>query len=131
MEMGSTLWECRISPKTWAVAKCSSKNGHLGSSRHAWVKIIDQDRAMGLLYLAFGPRYFFVHLHHQSSYVDQNLGKSGIGCFLGSGFTFLPYKRVVVDLFGDYSYEKAHFIFREPTNIQGAYKLAVLHSVPG
>jgi hypothetical protein len=59
-------------------------------------------------YLTAGPRYFYVHVHNDSSYVDRNLDENGIGGFLGTGFSFFPYRHFLVDLFGEYSYERVH-----------------------
>lgn len=64
-------------------------------------------------YLALGPRYFYIHQHNDSSFVDKNKGKSGIGLFVNTGFNF-TYNHLLVDVFGEYSYEKIHFHTSKP-----------------
>ncbi len=60
-------------------------------------------------YFTLGPRYFFVHVHNDSSYVDKNLNQNGLGGFVGTGFTFSSCGRYLVDIFGEYSYIKMDF----------------------
>ncbi len=62
-----------------------------------------------LWYFTLGPRYFYVHQHNNSSYVPRNKGKSGCGLFVNTGFNFIVWKHLLIDLFGEYSYEKVHF----------------------
>lgn len=60
-------------------------------------------------YATIGPRYFFVHVHNHSHYVDKHLSENGCGGFVNTGFNFFPMKNFVVDIFGEYSYKKLHF----------------------
>ena len=60
-------------------------------------------------YFALGPRYFYVHQHNDSSYVERNNGKSGLGFFVNTGFDFTVWKHFLIDIFGEYSYERIHF----------------------
>lgn len=60
-------------------------------------------------YLTLGPRYFFVHTHANSSYVDKTLHENGCGGFANMGFNFFPVRHLVVDVFGEYSYKRMHF----------------------
>lgn len=60
-------------------------------------------------YFAIGPRYFFIHQHNSSSYVDHNKSKNGLGLFVNTGFNFILMKHLVLDIFGEYSYAKTHF----------------------
>lgn len=59
-------------------------------------------------YIALGPRYFYAHQHNNSSYVNPNIGKSGIGLFTNTGFNFVL-NHFLIDIFGEYSYEPTHF----------------------
>jgi len=60
-------------------------------------------------YFTLGPRYFYVHQHNHSSFVMKNKGKSGVGMFVNTGFDFILWKHLLIDIFGEYSYEKIHF----------------------
>lgn len=60
-------------------------------------------------YVTVGPRYFYIHQHNQSSYVPKNKGRSGIGMFVNTGFNFLPWHGLLVDVFGEYSYAQTSF----------------------
>jgi hypothetical protein len=60
-------------------------------------------------YVGFGPRYFYVHQHNDSQYVDNNLHRYGIGLFSNIGFNFYPVQHGIVGLFSEYGYEKASF----------------------
>lgn len=76
-------------------------------------------------YFTFGPRYFYVHQHNDSSYVPKNKGKSGCGLFVNTGFNFVIGKHLLLDFFGEYSYAKVHFhtsmpnIYTQGTQISG------------
>jgi len=69
-------------------------------------------------YLAFGPRYIFLHLHNDSKFVDQSVNKNGLGLFVNTGFYFFPYRNLVIDLYGEYSYKKME-INSSKTNVYG------------
>ena len=69
-------------------------------------------------YFTLGPRYFFVHQHNHSSYVDKNMSNHGLGGFLNTGFNFFPMTHLVVDIFGEYSYKRMHF-HPSKTNVEG------------
>lgn len=60
-------------------------------------------------YFALGPRYFFIHQHNSSPYVDKNKSRNGVGLFVNTGFNIIPYKHLLIDVFGEYSYAKTHF----------------------
>jgi hypothetical protein len=60
-------------------------------------------------YFMIGPRYFFVHVHNRSHFVDKTLNENGLGGFLGTGFHFFPCEHFLIDLFGEYSYCRLHF----------------------
>ena len=60
-------------------------------------------------YLTIGPRYFFVHVHNNSPFIDREMNENGIGGFVGTGFNFLPMEHLLIDVFGEYSYCKLHF----------------------
>lgn len=61
------------------------------------------------LYASLGPRYFYIHQHNSSSYVYKDKGRSGIGLFVNTGFNYLICQNLILDVFGEYSYEKTHF----------------------
>src|SRR5579872_3589679 len=60
-------------------------------------------------YVTLGPRYFFIHQHNHSSFVNRNLSDNGFGGFVNTGFNFFFNRHVIVDVFGEYAYERAHF----------------------
>ena len=60
-------------------------------------------------YVTLGPRYFFLHQHNSSSYVPENISRSGLGGFVNTGFNFFPNKHLFFDLFGEFSYKRMHF----------------------
>jgi opacity protein-like surface antigen len=60
-------------------------------------------------YLAVGLRYFYIHQHINSSYMYKNRSKNGLGFFANTGFNCALYDRLVIDIFGEYSYAKVHF----------------------
>jgi hypothetical protein len=60
-------------------------------------------------YFTFGPRYFHVHQHNKDPYLQKNLNGNGIGLFVNTGFNFFPWRHLVIDVFGEYSYERTHF----------------------
>ncbi len=60
-------------------------------------------------YVTLGPRYFFVHQHNHSSYVDRSVSQNGLGGFVNTGFNFFPCPHFLVDVFGEYSYKRMHF----------------------
>lgn len=59
-------------------------------------------------YLAIGPKYFYFHIHDNSSYAGKVLNQSTVGGFVSTGFNFFPMKHLSIDLFGEYSYAKIH-----------------------
>ena len=60
-------------------------------------------------YFTIAPRYFFVHVHNNSPFMDRKMNQNGIGGFVGTGFNFLPTPHLLIDVFGEYSYCKLHF----------------------
>lgn len=60
-------------------------------------------------YFSVGPRYFFVHAHNDSSSLDRNKSQNGLGGFINTGFHFFPWRNLVIDIFGEYSYKRMHF----------------------
>lgn len=60
-------------------------------------------------YFAVGPRYFYAHQHNSTTYINKVVVKNGAGLFVNTGFNFLPLKHLVVDIFGEYAFEPAHF----------------------
>jgi len=69
-------------------------------------------------YLTLGPRYFFVHQHNHSPYLDKVVVHNGVGGFVNTGFHFFPIRHLVVDVFGEYSYKRMHF-HAHKTNVDG------------
>lgn len=76
-------------------------------------------------YLGLGPRYFYLHQHNNSSYVDNNVSYNGIGLFANMGFNFFPTCHFFVDLFGEYAYEPAHFSSSKPEVSGGAVQMSI------
>lgn len=76
-------------------------------------------------YLGFGPRYFYIHQHNHSSYVNKNGSRNGLGFFLNTGFNYMVSKSFVIDAFGEYSYGKTRFhlkksgVYTKTTQIGG------------
>lgn len=60
-------------------------------------------------YFATGPRYFYFHQHNNSSYVDKNKSRNGLGFFLNTGFNYRLCDHFMANIFGEYSYAKIHF----------------------
>lgn len=60
-------------------------------------------------YLNIGPRFFFVHQHNKSKYVNRNVNEDGLGGFVGTGFFLHLNKRMILDLYGEYSYFMPQF----------------------
>jgi hypothetical protein len=60
-------------------------------------------------YFTLGPRLFLVYTHHHSSFVSKRMSEDGFGGFLATGFNFYPYRGLLVDIFGEYSYKRMHF----------------------
>lgn len=69
-------------------------------------------------YLAFGPRYFYVCQRNHSSFVDRTNHDHIFGGFANTGFNFFPYSKLVLDVFGEYSYGVGNFSPRK-TNVFG------------
>jgi len=57
-------------------------------------------------YIALGPRYFYLHQHNESRYVNRNICRNGLGGFVNTGISFFPKENLLLDLFLEYSYEK-------------------------
>jgi outer membrane protein len=60
-------------------------------------------------YFTLGPRYFFVHAHNSSCYVERNMSKTGFGGFANTGFNFFLCDNLFLGVFGEYSYGRFHF----------------------
>ncbi len=65
-------------------------------------------------YFAIGPRYAYAHQHNFSPFVDKNVSKNCFGGFINTGFNFFPISRLLVDIFGEYSYVRSHFNASKP-----------------
>ncbi len=70
------------------------------------------------LYFNIGPRYFFVHQHNYSNYVDQNVNENGLGGFIGTGLYVHLNKRLILDGYAEYSYFERKYNSFE-TNVTG------------
>ncbi len=57
-------------------------------------------------FFAFGPRFFYVHQHNKSPYVDGKINSGGVGLFINTGFNLLLADHFLLGIFGEYSYEK-------------------------
>lgn len=79
------------------------------------IKICDQVH----YYMGVGPRFFFVHQHNNSSYLNKSVNDGGVGLFVNTGFNFfLHQRRLLVDVFGEYSYTRVHHHFSH-NNVYG------------
>jgi hypothetical protein len=65
------------------------------------------ERASG--YLSIGPRYFYVHQHNDSTYVNRNVRQSGLGFFVNGGCNVIAYDRFLLGIFGEYAFEQKSF----------------------
>ncbi len=68
-------------------------------------------------YFAIGPRFFYVHQHNHSHYVNRNKSRNGVGLFVNTGYNFNVWQHLYLDLFCEYSYAKTHFSPREEGSI--------------
>jgi hypothetical protein len=68
-------------------------------------------------YLNVGPRYFILHQHNKSNYVDTKVNESGLGCFVGTGFYIHLNRRLILDTYGEWSYFKRQFTGNDKTNV--------------
>jgi hypothetical protein len=57
-------------------------------------------------FFAIGPRYFHFHQRNNSPYVDCKINGNGVGLFVNTGFDVLLADRLLLGIFGEYSYEK-------------------------
>lgn len=57
-------------------------------------------------FFAFGPRYFHLHQHNKSPYVDCKINGNGIGFFVNAGLQLLLTDCLAFGIFGEGSYEK-------------------------
>jgi len=55
-------------------------------------------------YFTLGPRYFFMHQHNTSIYVDKKVVDNNIGGFVNTGFQFILHRHLLIDFFGEYSF---------------------------
>lgn len=57
-------------------------------------------------YFAIGPRYLYMHQHNDSAFVIKNSSADNVGFFINTGLNYKLFNRLVVDIFGEYSYVK-------------------------
>ena len=57
-------------------------------------------------FVAFGPRFFYMHQYNDSAYINTNVHGGGIGFFINTGFDMRVTDHFVLGIFGEYSYEK-------------------------
>lgn len=57
-------------------------------------------------FLSFGPRFFYLHQHNYSPYVNQHIKGGNCGLFVNTGFNLLLANSFLLGIFGEYSYEK-------------------------
>lgn len=60
-------------------------------------------------YITLGPRYFFVKVHNDSSFVPKHMHEDGCGGFVNTGLLLIVKTHFTIDFFGEYSYKKLHF----------------------
>jgi hypothetical protein len=66
--------------------------------------------------MTLGPRFFFTHVHNNSPYVSRTMVSNNIGGFVNTGFFFTLYRRLKLDLFGEYSYIRLHYSSHVPNS---------------
>ena len=82
------------------------------------LKALFQLGEQGCYYVGFGPRYFYVHQHNSSAYVDKDLHSDGIGLFANVGYDYLLADRLFIGVVGEYAYQKTKFVSQLP-NVYG------------
>jgi hypothetical protein len=66
-------------------------------------------------YVNLGPRYFIIHQHNKSDYVNMVVNENGLGGFVGTGFYFRPNKHLVFDAYGEFSFfQRKYATFKKP-----------------
>jgi hypothetical protein len=58
------------------------------------------------LYMGIAPRYYFMAIDNNSSYVPNHQNNNGCGAYITAGSFFYPIKNCMINLFLDYSYMK-------------------------
>lgn len=69
-------------------------------------------------YLSIGPRFFYFHQHNDSTYVNRNIHRGGVGFFLNGGCNFIKNDRFLLGVFGEYAFERESFKSKIP-NVYG------------
>lgn len=59
-------------------------------------------------YFTAGPRYFYLHQHNRSSYVEKSRSGNTLGFFLNTGLQYNLCKGFALDFFSEYSYAKIY-----------------------
>jgi hypothetical protein len=65
-------------------------------------------------YFALGPRYFYLHQSNSSPYVFKSRSDNGVGFFINTGFHYGLCDRLILDIFGEYSYATLQFCRGKP-----------------
>ncbi len=69
-------------------------------------------------YLSIGPRYFYFHQHNDSTYVNRNIRRNGLGFFINGGCNFIKNDCFLLGFFGEYAFEQKSFTSMIP-NVYG------------
>lgn len=69
-------------------------------------------------YLSIGPRFFYFHQHNDSTYVNRNIRRTGVGFFANAGCNVMSNDRFLVGIFGEYAFEQKSFRSNIP-NVYG------------
>lgn len=59
-------------------------------------------------------RFFYLHQHNNSPYVDRTINNVGIGLFVNTGFNVRLADCILLGIFGEYSYEKKAICPKRP-----------------
>lgn len=111
----------------WAAIDYFAKSGRsIGGEQKTDIRIIPLSLGLKYIsnfkvvnpYIALAPRYFFVHVRNHSSSVDRTNSSNGLGGVVEAGVLFNVNKRLVIDLFADYSYMKMHFSHSKIENVK-------------
>jgi outer membrane protein W len=101
----------------WVAADYFSEDGRsLGGHQKTRLRIVPL--TLGLKYFfdankfspyaGLGMRYFFVHVHNDSSFVNREISRSGMGGVAEIGTLYWLSKHFLLDIFTNYSFKELH-----------------------
>lgn len=92
----------------------TSMNGHQKTSLwsvpvNIGLKQVFAMNANTQYYFTIGPREIYIHQHNHSPYVPKHQSRNGLGFFANTGLHYDLCNRLILDIFGEYSYAKLQF----------------------